>query len=158
MGILILGKTECPICQRVINEGDSYYSFPAFVVNVADPIYFFNDETVHQDCLSKHKLGDIAKKYAELYLNAIHPSNRRSAVTGERIIDQLDHIFFGYLTSDDQLPLARFNFLHIAKHDLVKWPFREEAIKELQDLKDSKDWKEKNDSNYLGALIDQLSQ
>jgi len=54
MALLFLGKSQCPICGKVINEEDRYYCFAAFVANPKDPLYFFNDACFHSDCLNQH--------------------------------------------------------------------------------------------------------
>ena len=70
MSLLIHSLTECPVCGRVIEEGQDAVSFPAFAFNEADPCILFNDASVHQTCFENHPLrrqvdGAVAEMYAK---------------------------------------------------------------------------------------------
>ncbi len=156
MSILLLGKSTCPICGLTIKEGDQYYCFPAFVININDELFFFNDDNFHLDCLNRHKLGEVAKKYANLFVERIRPDNRRCLITGEKITDPNDHIFIDYLTSNEEDYLHRFNFVHICKRSLASWELRKRLVEELIKLKSSGKWQELAGKDYLGNLISQL--
>jgi hypothetical protein len=157
MSILILGKSICPLCKKAINSGDEFYSFPAFVHNIKDPIYIINDTTCHVDCLEKEAIGKKAVALAELFNNSIKPANRRSVINGNIITEFKDHIFIDYLTSDINSFLYRFNFAHIDKKNLLGWKEKEHLIEELKKLSDTNEWQEANNYNYLGKLIMDLS-
>ncbi len=62
MSLLILNKTQCPICNTPIKEGDNYYMFPPFVANNLDPLKYFSDNSFHLACLEKAELGKAAIK------------------------------------------------------------------------------------------------
>lgn len=63
MSILIPGTTRCPICSLEIENKNEAYSFPAFVINVNDPLYYFNDASFHRQCLGNTKGGEIAARW-----------------------------------------------------------------------------------------------
>ncbi|HVU55803.1 MAG TPA: hypothetical protein VHD83_12155 [Puia sp.] len=153
MSILLLGKSTCRICGLTINEGDQYYCFPAFVINISDELFLFSDNNFHLDCLNRHKSTESAKKYADLFIEKIKPQNRICLITGKKIINQEDHIYIGYLTSNDKDYLHQFNFTHVCKSSLYSWESRKQLVEELIKLKNSGKWKESNGQNYLENLI-----
>jgi hypothetical protein len=157
MAILIFNKSLCPICQRPIKEGDDYYSFPSFVVNTKEPLYFFNDQTFHLKCLKQDKLGEIARTYAGNFAEKVKPPNRRCIIGGNLITTFEDHIFIDLLTSDQNSFLHQFNFAHIDKKNLAHWQEREGIISELVKMYRSDTWQEVDGNNYLLNLIERLS-
>ena len=156
MSILLLGKSTCPICGLTINEGDQYYSFPAFVMNIRDELLFFNDNSFHLDCLNRHELGEIAKKYADLFSERIKPENRICLNTGKHVTGPEDHIYIGYLTSNGEDYLNEFNFTRVCKSGLADWGLRKPLVEALVRLKNSGKWQELAGQDYLGKLIEQL--
>lgn len=156
MSILILDKTVCPICQKVIKAKDKYYSFPAFVINRNDPLYFFSDGSFHYSCLMTTELGEVAIAYAELFIQAVNPANRKSIVSGNMITDYENHIFIDYLTMNKNSMLNNFNFAHIDKSELLDWRERKNVITELTRLRNSGEWNETKGTAYLNRLIAKL--
>lgn len=157
MSILILGTTRCRICNLEIESENEAYSFPAFVINVNDPLYCFSDASFHLRCLENTKEGQIAVKYANLFMESIKPLNRICIIGGNLITKYENHIFIDYLTSDINEYLHKMNFSHIDKMNLPNWKNREEFILELVNLKDGGEWKDVGVNKYLDKLISQLS-
>lgn len=158
MGMVVINKTICPICGDMIREQDETYSFPSFVVNIKDRLYFFNDNTFHKRCLQKNKTSHYAIDYSEAFLEKIRPSNRKCIIGGNLITDQNSHIFIDLLTSNRSDFLHQFNFAHIDKKNLAGWLRREELIGALVNLYKSDLWQESNgEKKYLLRLIQELS-
>lgn len=157
MSILLLNKTVCPICHEAITDKDDYYSFPAFVINIKDPLYFFSDITCHLRCLNGNKMALVARKYAELFIERVNPTCRKCIVTGDIISDPQNHIFIEYLTSDESNYLHQFNFIHIDKRNLNQWDKAKDFKNALIALKKSGLWEEVANSNYLSRLIEVIS-
>lgn len=157
MGILIFNKSLCPICKKPIKEDDEYYSFPPFIANSKEPLYFFNDQTFHLKCLKKDRLGEMAMAYAESFIEKVKPSNRRCSIGGNIITNFEDHIFIDLLTSDQSSFLHQFNFVHIDKNNLAGWQKREEFINELIKMYRNDMWQEVDGNKYLYNLIEKLS-
>jgi len=157
MGILILGVTICPICCDIITNRDSYFSFPAFVVNLKDPLYFFNDTSFHERCLKKVELTSKAKEVSYLYIKNIRPENRKCLIRGNLITDYHRHIFIERLASGKYDFLYQFNYKHIDKNNLPFWNIKEQFLKALDLLVASKNWKEIDDKKYLKRLIFETS-
>jgi hypothetical protein len=157
MSILIFGKTGCTICGRVINETDSFYSFPSFVINTKDPLYFFSDNSFHVACLNKHVLNGTARKYANLFIEKSQPGNRKCMISGGKIEDYNDYLFIDYLTSNEDEFLHRLNFSSIDKRNLPRWYLRDRVVSELFELNRSGNWKEFGGHNfYIENLINAL--
>jgi len=157
MALLLLGKTECPIRGKVINKEDAHYGFASFIANTLDPLYFVNDRVFHQECLYSANYGKKAIIYSELLHLKSGPENRKCIVTGDLITKQDEHIYIGYLTSDEKSNLHQFNFTHINKINLLKWTNRKYCITELTKLLNSNTWREYGSNNkYLLKLINTL--
>ncbi len=156
MAIVILGKSTCKICKRVINLSDHYYSFPAFVVNKKNLLYFFNDESFHSDCLANHPLGVLAKEYSDLSIKKNAPPNRICMINGNRIQSEKDDIALPLLTIDANDFLYPYNFAHIDKNNLKSWHSRDIVMSQLKALHDSDNWKESGNKSYLGKIISAL--
>lgn len=155
MGILILNKTSCPICNCNIMDYDDFFTFPSFVINKKDPLYFYSDMSFHSKCLEKEPLGLISKKFAKMFERAIRPEFRVCIIGGGYINNQNDHIFIDYLTSNENDFLYQFNFAHIDKNNLHKWEKKNELIFQLNTFLESKLWDD-NNFGYLSKLIKSL--
>jgi len=157
MTLLLLGRTACPICGKVINKEDAFYGFTSFVANILDPLYFFSDNVYHRECLLNKEYGKKAILYSDLRYLKTRPENRKCVVTGALIEKQDEHMWIGYLTSDEKSGLHQFNFTNINKLNLSMWPKREYCLNELIKLLNSGTWREYGgDNKYLLKLIDTL--
>ncbi len=153
MSVLILGKTICPICKQVLNDGNNIFSFPAFVINTRDPLYYFSDASFHITCLNENPVAPLAKKYSELFVENLKPMYRKCIVSGEVITDYDNNIFVEYLTSNKENLLHQFNFIHIDKRNLYKWDKANQFKTGLINLIESGYWQEQEGSHYLEHLI-----
>lgn len=60
MAIVVLGKTRCALCGRLLLDGEDVISFPPLFCNQRDPAWLLNDAGVHRSCLVEHGLADRA--------------------------------------------------------------------------------------------------
>ena len=158
MSILLFGKTVCPICNQIITSEAECYSFPAFVVNTLDPLYFFSDCSFHLACLLNHPFGERSIAVSKLFIQKILPSNRICHIGGNLIIKQENHIFIDLLTSNSKNDLYQYNFTHIDRNNLSQWRERENVIDQLAALQGKGNWQEFNGENvYLESLIKKLA-
>jgi hypothetical protein len=158
MAFLFFNKTVCKICSSVIKEEDQYYSFPSFVVNIRDPVYYFNDQTFHINCLNSNPHSENAIGYSKHFLDKIKPGNRICIIGKNLITDYKYHIFIDLLTSNLNDSLHQYNFVHIDKRNLINWHKRDHLIKALVNLKEDNNWQEINSEKiYLNTLINNLT-
>lgn len=157
MAIIITGKTTCRICSKVIAEEDLFYSFPAFVLNTLDPVYYYNDCGCHINCLGHDSVGLLALKMAKLFTFQISPINRICSITGEKITKQDEHFFVEMLTSNSKDILFKYNFIHLNKTQIRNWAERFVLIEAVMKLQKENGWRETDSSNpYLNQLLDLL--
>lgn len=50
MALLILGKSECPLCAQVIASGQETVATTHFIQFQAHPLWRFSDSTMHYAC------------------------------------------------------------------------------------------------------------
>ncbi|NUO75270.1 MAG: hypothetical protein HOQ32_04575 [Lysobacter sp.] len=50
MAILILGKTQCPLCSQTIEAGQVTVSSPHFIHNPSNPLWRYSDAAMHYEC------------------------------------------------------------------------------------------------------------
>ena len=120
MALVILGKTICHLCGRVIEEGDEIESFPPMAVDAADPLADFSDAGVHRECLENDPRGRAASALLEEVL-AARDFSRTCEVCAELITDPDDYFSFGILTSRRTDPLYRFNLRTFHRSHLGRW-------------------------------------
>ena len=56
MAIVILSKSICKICGKVLTSADEIILMPAYFGDPNDPFYFFHDERFHESCFLNHPL------------------------------------------------------------------------------------------------------
>lgn len=157
MAIIFRGKSQCPICNEIMNESDEIVLFPPFIQNVNDPFYIFNDAGIHESCLLKSKLGKQALEYREIMFEKIKPINRICDIGGNLITKPDDYLFINLLTSNPSEGLSKFNFMTIDKNNLPKWKNRQLFHDVTQRFMDEGKWRTLKDFNYLSYLIDQTT-
>ena len=139
-------------------EHQDGYSFPAFVPNLKDSLYEFNDQTLDFEYIKNHKYGEKAIQLAEKTIKESSPVNR-ICFFGRNIINNPDnYIFTGLLTSNEEEELYTYNFLTMDRNNLDKWSERKEFIRVAKEFIDLDKWKDLGEFKYLNNLIDQLSQ
>ena len=156
MAVVIIGKSECHICGKVLESSEDIVLFPPFIANMLDPLYIFNDAGVHMRCLEKHPLGQQALLYRDKDISATRPENRICSIGKNKIENPDDYIFLGLLTSDENHPLYKFNFTTIDRRNLNKWKNKEEFISCTLKFKESGCWKEFAGNKYLDRLLEKV--
>lgn len=64
MAILLRGKTTCPLCCRVIADGEPARGFPAFL-KATHRLGMFSDASFHESCLEASKEASEAQQLYE---------------------------------------------------------------------------------------------
>jgi hypothetical protein len=65
MAIIILGKSECPLCGRVIQVDDDYMGTPHFLPS--GPLSRYSDAGIHRDCfMAWPKAGEFRLAFNEV--------------------------------------------------------------------------------------------
>jgi len=140
MAILLLGKTVCPICGVVIQDGQKSVSFPAFVGNQLDPLFLFHDAVFHEECFCQHPLAETATMLLREMQVKTAPRNRRCAVCGQPINDPDDYFALGHLVTDNAHALFPYNYAQFHRNCLPKWSHRAYVKDLLVDLQASGKW------------------
>jgi hypothetical protein len=141
MAIVLLGKTNCALCGKLLEEGQEIVSFSPFVSNELDPLGPFSDTAFHSHCFHHHPLSvEATARYDEMRKRT-GPGNRACVVCNAEIEDPDDYLGLGYLLSDPRNPLHRYNYTHAHVSCLPKWPELKHVYNLMQDLKQSGKWK-----------------
>ncbi len=154
MALLVRGKTTCPICGRVIEQGDDAVAFPAFVSNRLDPVFRFSDGAFHRLCVQEDPTGRIALHRSDELMLRLGPGRRSCAVCNEQIRDPDDYLTTGFLTDNTALRASALNYVQLHRSHAHEWRSLHEAIGALRELADSGEW----DPAALQPVIDLLSE
>ena len=66
MAILVVDKTECKICNRIIIKEDNYIGFPDLIYEGKE-LDFFSDSVFHLDCFMGHEMkGKVIKSLEKI--------------------------------------------------------------------------------------------
>ncbi len=66
MALILRGKTECSICNAVINKNDEAVATTHFISDSNDPLWRFSDSVMHKSCfLNWEYREDFIDKYNE---------------------------------------------------------------------------------------------
>lgn len=148
MAILILGATNCIICGKVISIEDDYVSFKPFISNAKDPLLFFNDAAMHQECYCRHPLYSQAEERYRQFLSQTsrgHVCN----ICNEYIVSPDDHVALGHLTDDNNKALFALNYAEFHLSCFSTWKDRDNVISNLNSLSESEQW----EGNALKRVI-----
>jgi predicted nucleic acid-binding Zn ribbon protein len=121
MALLIRGTTTCPICGKVIEEGEDASLFPHFVLNEKDELYQFSDGAFHSACLEHHPLRNALAATYKAYRAQTGPGHRRCAVCGMEIDNPDEYFGMAYLADPSRDELGDFNFTHLHKSHIGRW-------------------------------------
>ncbi|WP_223607548.1 hypothetical protein [Chryseobacterium sp. OSA05B] len=130
--------------------------FPAFIPNVKDSLYLFNDAGVHHSCLAKHPLGSKVSAFLETMIFKTRPKNRFCDIGGNIIDLPENYLFTNLLTSDEKDTLYSFNFMNIDIRNLSKWKDRKNFIDAIEKFEEEKEWEEIGGFNYLEYVLKKL--
>jgi hypothetical protein len=157
MALIIPGKTICPICQEVLHSHKDVYGFPAFIPNVKDKLYIFNDEACHKTCLENHIWGNQAMQLALEF--QMHLNTKVCAAGGNIITNPDDYIFLPLLTSDDSEELYRFNFTTLDRNNTPAWRDRQRFISVATEFIHEGKWQDagNENSNYLESIVQAMA-
>jgi hypothetical protein len=157
MAILILGRSTCGICKKVISDHNGSYSFPAFISNPQSKYNRYNDPSFHRECLLTDADAYPVMELANIFRKSISPKTRVCAIDGKPVGPDEEYIFLEYVTDNELSFLHRHVFSVFRLSNLAGWFQLQSLVKSLDDLKFS----EKNMSKYADKLlkkIDQLSE
>jgi hypothetical protein len=141
MAIVILGKTVCPICNRVIEDEKQVVSFPPFVTNELDPLILFHDSALHEECFRRHPLATAATKRLEEMHDKTAPVSRRCSVCTRLIVDPGDYFTLGHLVTAENHALWPYNFTQFHRSCLPDWQDRVFVKSLLEELLSSGKWR-----------------
>jgi hypothetical protein len=152
MALLLFGMSKCPLCGQVIEQGQSTWSFPAFVLNELDPCFFFSDGAFHEQCVLKHKLGAYVHQRVEEWASRVGPGKRKCAVCKAEVTDPDDYLQIEHLSDREGDPLRIFNYTHLHKSCLPIWESRQHFIELATAVLTLGSWK----GCYLAQLIKEM--
>lgn len=141
MALILVGKTKCPLCDNILEDGQEIVSFSSFVSNELDPLWLFSDAAFHSDCFDHHPLSTEAIARHEEMRKKTAPGNRTCVVCKAEIKEPDDYFGLGYLVSNPGNPLYPYNYTHAHISCLPKWSEVSHVYRLLQDLKESSQWK-----------------
>ncbi len=153
MALLLLNKTICGICGKVIKDNQKVYSFPPFIQNKKDPFFIFNDSSFHFECLQKHPLGQAAISFSEKFIFETRPKNRICKIDNNLINDYKNYIFIDLLSSNKEDDIYKFNFTTINKKNLDKWKDRNQFLETAEKMIRENKWEDVSSFKYLEHLI-----
>lgn len=151
MAIFITGMT-CKLCGQPMKSDDDIISFPPFVSNSKDVLYLFNDGSFHKVCFESHPLSNKAIERLKLHFENNSASRRICRITNEHIDDPDDFFSLGYLTSDDESELAKWNYAHFKKSAIKNWDKLDIIIDLLEHHQARSEWEHSD----LQWIIDEL--
>ena len=63
MALLFRGKTECPLCCKVIAKDDEVVGTTHFIADQTDPLWKFSDAAFHRKCFDawEHRYEFLAR-------------------------------------------------------------------------------------------------
>ena len=152
MALLIRGATSCPICGKVIEEGEDAVLFNHFVMNESDELFRFSDSACHSTCFQNHPLGPALVVAFEDYVNRTGPGHRHCAVCANEIMDPNDYLLIGYLGEPSKSRLAGFNFTHLHRSHISLWSEAERFLRLAKEALASGSWKGPQLPNLIEAI------
>ena len=141
MAIIILDRTNCAICRKILKSTDEALGFPAMFPNEADPLHLFNDAAIHGACLLVHPLRPIIEKRLAEYREKTGPGNRYCRVCGREILNPDDYLGLGHLTDEATSPLKPYNYAHFHRSCVRVWPDAPNVLSLLEIMVESGAWR-----------------
>lgn len=118
---------------------DERMMFSPFVNNQTDPLYVFNDATIHAACFDKHPLAAKARTRYEDFRQ--QSQRRRCIVCGQQITNPDEWFGLGHLVENPEHPLYSFNYAQFHRSCLSRWSALPEVRSHFDALDQSGTWK-----------------
>jgi len=152
MALLFFGKTVCPLCARIIRDGESVFSFSPFVLDESDPCFFFSDKAFHLKCVEGNQIGGEAIQRFEEWKSKTGPGKRKCSVCELEITDPDNYLLIESLSVDSANALYGFNYTHLHKSCISNWPMKKAFVLAGKSAIESGQWK----GSYLPYLVKQI--
>lgn len=133
MGLFLPGRTKCSICNKVIVSAEEATGTPAFISNIADPLYWLSDASFHRVCFDSHPLAKQVSRRLKAQEEA-HRSRLCSACL-QKIDNPEDYFTLDYFTDDPHSPLYPLNLIKLHKKCIKNWSNRGLALIAIKELK-----------------------
>ena len=151
MSIILLGKTKCPVCAKMLEEGQEFTVFPALISNECDPLWELNEVAFHAECFPLHPLASEAEeRLAEWELKRL--GGRTCSICHGGIAHPDDYIGFPHFTRDAGSPLFPYNYAEFHRGCLEQWEGLPRLVKCMSSLYNSDQWS----GESLGRLLKKL--
>ena len=147
MAIIIEGM-ECRICNKKMSQNE-IISFPPFISNSNDPLYFFNDSAFHMKCFQNH---DMSSQVIDVmnYIKTIL-KNKTCDVCSNIITNPDDFFGLGLLVRNKSDVLFDYNFFQCHNKCLNIWEKRDFVINEIK--RNINNW----DEHFIKIILDNLT-
>lgn len=141
MSIVILGRSHCKICGRIIEEGDDVTGFPAFTSNELDPLVFFNDAAFHTRCFDSHHSSDNVRNRMAERESKVGPQNRKCDICQKPISSYKENFELPYLIDESGHPSYALNYFQAHRGCMTQWSNLRKIHGTLKALRMSDKWK-----------------
>lgn len=143
MALVIRGKTTCQICNKRLQEQESIIAYPDICYDENDPIYFFSGGIFHESCFMKADYSTIAMDILRMVDREAEKKIcyiSKTPITIENVKHPDNHIYIGYLTSDRDSLLYKYNYIHINKQYLDSWKGKNDFLFLLKTQSNLEGW------------------
>lgn len=143
MALIIRGKTTCQICNKRLCEQENIIAYPDICYNESDPIYFFSGGIFHESCFMKADHSTIAMNILSMVDREAEKKIcyiRKTLITIENVKHPDNYIYIGYLISDKNNPLCKYNYIHINKQYLGVWKEKNDFLHLLKTQSNLEGW------------------
>jgi hypothetical protein len=150
MAIVLVGKTKCAMCNKVLSAQDNIMAFAPLAPNENDPLHVFNDAAFHANCFYKHPLSKRALAREKELQGQLGPG-RRFCMVCEKEIDKPEEYFtLSLLTEDERHPLHDYNYAQLHLACLASWADVDFVYRELEQMRGT--WK----GPALDVMLEQM--
>ncbi len=154
MAILLVGKTNCPICGKVIEKMEEVIGFPHIIVNEKDPLYALSDSSCHVACVNADPLGREMLAAADEYFESAGPGKRACVVCGNQVLNPDDYFLILHLGNPPTSQLAKFNYTHLHRSHIHDWKQADEFLVLARTAVDAGQW----GGNVLARIISEIEE
>ncbi|KMQ63108.1 hypothetical protein ACM46_14310 [Chryseobacterium angstadtii] len=130
--------------------------FPAFIPNVKDSLYLFNDTGMHHSCMEKHSLGSKVSAFLDKMIFKTRPENRICDIGGNIIDLPENYLFISLLTSDETDKLYTFNMMNIDIRNISIWPELQDFIAAAERFLEKEKWESIGSFNELEYVLEKI--